>query len=284
MAQVMKSKPVTDALIEEMRPRITELKMKGITPKLATLRVGDRPDDVNYERAIAKRLADLGMIHQPIVLSAEASQQEVAYRIHQVNEDYSIHGCLMFRPLSKHLDEKALCNMLAVEKDVDGISLAAMGSLFTQADDGFAPSTAEACIRMLDYYGVDLEGKNVVVVGRSLVIGKPVSMMLLDRNATVAICHSHSEKLHHVTRAADVVVLATGQPRAYDADYFTSGQIVVDVGINFDSEGSMCGDVDFDAVEPIVDAITPVPGGIGALTSTITLLHTLEAAEHARTR
>lgn len=279
MAQVMKSKPVNDALIEEMRPRITELKMKGVTPKLATLRVGDRPDDANYERAIARRLAQLGMIHQPIVLSGEASQQEVAYRIHQINEDPTIHGCLMFRPLPRHLDEKALCNMLAVEKDVDGISLAAMGSLFTQADDGFAPSTAEACMRILDYYGVDLDGKRVVVVGRSLVIGKPVSMMLLDKNATVAICHSHSEKLHYVTRAAEIVVLATGRPRAYDADYFTAGQIVVDVGINFDSEGNLCGDVDFEAVEPIVDAITPVPGGIGGLTSTITLLHTLEAAE-----
>ena len=171
--------------------------------------------------------------------------------------------------------------MLAPHKDVDGISVAALGGIFVDDPDALPPATAEACIKVLDHYNTPLQGKRVVVVGRSLVIGKPVSMMLLRHNASVTICHSKTLDLAAVTRQADIVICATGRARAFGAEHFTEGQIVLDVGINFDAEGHMCGDVDFEAVEPIVAAITPVPGGIGSVTTSCTMEHTVRSAERS---
>ena len=199
--------------------------------------------------------------------------------LQSINYDKTVHGCLMFRPLPSFIDEKAMCNALAPAKDVDGISLASLASVFTDASDGFPPCTAAACVEMLDHYDVPLVGKHVVVVGRSLVVGKPVSMMLLRRNASVTICHSRTENLPAICREADIVICATGRARAYGAEFFSPGQTVLDVGINFDTHGKLCGDVNFDEVEPIVGAITPVPGGIGTVTTSVTMAHTVAAAE-----
>ena len=278
---ILGSKPVVEAMRADLKPRVELLRQRGIVPTLAIVRVGNRPDDVSYERTAIKRAESLDMEVRVFEFAADASHDLIAGDIKFINEDPSIHGCLMFRPLPEYLDEKALCDLLAPHKDVDGISTAALAGIFTDDPDALPPATAEACIKMLDHYGVTLEGKHVVVVGRSLVIGKPVSMMLLRHNASVTICHSKTENLASITRGADIVICATGRAKAYGAEYFAPGQVVLDVGINFDDEGHMCGDVDFEAVEPLVAAITPVPGGIGSVTTSCTMEHTIISAERS---
>lgn len=278
MAQILQGKPVVAALNERIISQVEALKSKGIEPKLACLRVGARPDDLSYERTVKKRAETLGILVEVFELSADSSEQQIADAIESINTDSSIHGCLMFRPLPKGVDEARLCNLLDANKDIDAITDQALGGVFLSQDSGFVPATAQACIEVLDFYGVDLAGKHVVVVGRSNVIGKPVAMLCLSRNATVTICHSKTVDLPSMIKLADVVICATGRARAYSAECFRPGQTVIDVGINFDEEGKMCGDVDFDAVEGIVDAITPVPGGLGSVTTSVTLSHVVEAA------
>ena len=281
MAQLLTGKEVSAALKEKMAVQVQDLTAAGKTPTLAILRVGERPDDLSYERSAMKVAAGLGIEARQFVLPVDASQDDIAAAIDQINADDSIHGCLMFRPLPKGIDETALCNRLAVEKDMDGIGLPALAAIFAGTGQGYAPCTAQACVEMCDYYQVPLQGKHVVVVGRSLVIGKPVSMLFLQKNATVTICHSRSENLSEITRQADIVVLATGRAKAYGAEYFSAGQTVLDVGINVDAEGNLCGDVDFDAVEPLVAAITPVPRGVGSVTTALLMQHVVRAAEQA---
>ena len=279
MAELLKGKPVVDAMAQDICARVEALAASGVTPTLAIVRVGERPDDLSYERTAMKRAAGLGISVKQYVLDAEASQADLEAALCDVNADDQVHGCLMFRPLPRSIDEKAMCATLAAAKDVDGISTASLASVFTDGSDGFPPATAEACVKMLDHYQVPIEGKHVVVIGRSLVIGKPVAMMLLRRNATVTMCHSRTENLAEVCRAADIVICATGRARAYGREFFRAGQTVLDVGINFDTEGNLCGDVDFEEVEPVVAAITPVPGGIGTVTTSTTMEHVVAAAE-----
>lgn len=278
---ILGSKLVVEAMERDLKPRVELLRQQGVIPTLAIVRVGCKPDDISYERTATKRADSLDIAVRIFEFPDDAPHEEVAGVIKFINEDPSIHGCLMFRPLPEFFDEKELCDLLAPHKDVDGISTLALAGVFTDDPDSLPPSTAEACIKVLDHYGVELEGKHVVVVGRSLVIGKPVSMMLLRHNASVTICHSRTADLENITRAADIVICATGRARAFDARYFAPGQIVLDVGINFDDEGHMCGDVDFESVEPVVAAITPVPGGIGAVTTSCTMEHTIIAAERS---
>lgn len=263
----------------DLRNRIEALKSRGVEPTLALVRMGERPDDLSYERTAKKRAASLGLSTKPYVLDDLAPQAAVQATLQSINYDKTVHGCLMFRPLPSFLDEKALCNMLSPEKDVDGISLASLASVFADSSDGFPPCTAQACVEILDFYKIPLVGKHVVVIGRSLVVGKPVSMMLLHRNASVTICHSRTENLPELCRTADIVICAVGRARAFGKEYFRAGQTVLDVGINFDSRGTLCGDVNFDEVEPVVDAITPVPGGIGTVTTSVTMAHVVDAAE-----
>ncbi len=279
MATLLKGKPVVDHMADDLRKRIATLKDAGIAPTLALVRMGERPDDLSYERTAKKRAEGLGLATKPYVLDDLAPEAAVRATLQSINYDKTVHGCLMFRPLPSFLDEKALCNMLAPEKDIDGISLSSLAAVFTDANEGFPPCTAQACVEILDYYRVPISGKHVVVIGRSLVVGKPVSMMLLRRNASVTICHSRTENLPELCRTADVVICAVGRARAFGKEYFRAGQAVLDVGINFDSHGTLCGDVNFDEVEPIVDAITPVPGGIGTVTTSVTMAHVVQAAE-----
>lgn len=279
MAELLYGKRAVERIAADLSPRIEALGRAGVTPTLALVRMGERPDDLSYERTACKRAEALGVAVQSFVVDEEASQEELEATLRQVNEDNGIHGCLMFRPLPKHLDEVGACEALDPRKDIDGITMASLAAVFTDCPDGFPPATAAACLEILDCYDVPVEGKQVVVVGRSLVVGKPVSMMLLARNATVTMCHSRTPDLAGVCRGADIVICATGRARMFGADFFRSGQTVLDVGINFDEEGNLCGDVDFDAVEPLVAAITPVPRGIGTVTTSVTMAHVVEAAE-----
>lgn len=279
MAQLLTGKEIVAKMGESLASRVEALVERGVTPTLAIVRMGERPDDLSYERTAIRRAEGLGIAVRQYVLPADASQDQLESALCEVNADDSIHGCLMFRPLPAHIDEAAACNLLAARKDIDGISAASLASVFSGSGDGFPPATAQACLNVLDHYELPIEGRNVVVIGRSLVIGKPVAMLLLDRNATVTLCHSRTTDLPAVCRAADIVVCATGRARAYGADFFTADQVVLDVGINFDGEGKLCGDVDFDQAEPIVAAITPVPGGLGSVTTSTTMEHVVRAAE-----
>ena len=279
MADLLLGKPVADAMAADIVARAKALTASGKQPTLAIVRAGERPDDLTYERSAMKRADACGIAVKQFVLPADASTDDVLAAVAAVNSDDSIHGCLLFRPLPEGIDEQTVCNALDPAKDIDGITRGSLATLLAGTGEGFAPCTAAACIDILDHYGINPQGKKAVVLGRSLVIGKPVALMLLARNATVTVCHSRTQDLASAVRDADIVVCATGRARAYGADLFAPGQTVLDVGINFDDEGNLCGDADFDAVESVVSAITPVPRGVGSVTTVAMLRNVVIAAE-----
>ena len=278
MGRLLVGKDVSARIAARAREGVAELAVRGVVPTLAILRIGERPDDLAYERTAVRRAEALGVSVRQVVLPADVGTDEVLKAVHAVNGDSTIHGCLMFRPMPAGVDERAVCAALAPEKDVDAAGEASLSGVFTESGVGFAPCTAQACVEMLDHYEVPLDGADAVVVGRSLVIGRPVAALILSRNATVTVCHSHTRDLPAKMRAADVVVCATGRAKAYGAACFAPGQVVIDVGMNVDEAGALCGDVDFAAVEPIVDAITPVPRGVGGVTTQVLLDHVVQAA------
>ena len=280
MAKLLLGLPVADALTEALSQRVEELAKRGVTPTLAIVRVGERDDDLSYERGALKRCAKVGIAVRQFVLPADCSQEELMAVIDEVNTDATINGCLMFRPLPKTLAEAAACAALDPAKDVDCITEGSLYGVFANRPIGFAPCTAEACIEVLDHYGYDLTGARVTVVGRSLVIGKPVSMMLQARNATVTMCHTRTRDLAAECRDAEILVVAAGHIGTVGADAVAPGQVVIDVGINWDeAAGKLCGDVAFDEVEPQVAAITPVPRGVGSVTTAVLAKHVIVAAE-----
>ena len=282
MAELLKGKPVADALCEGLVPRIEALRNDGTVPTLAIVRVGAREDDLAYERSIEKRFAALGLDVVKHMLGEDCDQNALMDAISAVNEDASVHGCLLFRPLPKSLDEGAACNALAPEKDVDGITPGSLYGVFANQPIGFPPCTAEACVRLLEHYEKPLEGANVTIIGRSMVIGRPVAMMLQAKNATVTMCHTRTRNLRDACDGADIVIAAAGKAGVVDELVVSEGHAVVDVGINWDAEaGKLVGDAAFDAVEPIVDAITPVPGGVGSVTTAVLAEHVVSAAERA---
>ena len=278
MARQLLGKEVTAALNERIKADVAALNAKGVKPTLGIIRVGERPDDLSYERGATKRCETLGVEYKKYLLPADVSQEELLKVIDEVNKDENIHGVLMFRPLPKHIDQTLVENALCAEKDVDCQTDASLGGIFTGKKVGFPPCTPQACMEILDHYGIDCTGKKAVVIGRSLVVGKPAAMMLIKKNATVTVCHTRTVDMPSVTREADILVVAAGRAGVVGADYVAPGQIVIDVGINVNEEGKLCGDVDYAAVEPIVDAITPVPGGVGSVTTSVLVGHVVEAA------
>lgn len=279
MADILKGGPVAAALSEELKARAEKLTQAGTVPTLAILRVGERPDDISYENGAMKRCDKIGVAVKRFLLPGDCTKQQLLDAIREINGDGSIHGCLMFRPLPDKAMEDAACALLAPEKDVDCMTAGSLASVFTGKGAGFPPCTAQACIELLDHYGVTLTGKRAVVIGRSLVIGKPVAMMLQKRNATITMCHTRTVDMPCVCREAEIVIAAAGKAGIVDRSFAAPGQVVVDVGINVDENGKLCGDVNFDEVEPVVAAITPVPGGVGAVTTAVLTKHVIEAAE-----
>ena len=266
MAEILKGAPVAAALSEELIARAETLKQAGTVPTLAILRLGERPDDISYETGAMKRCDKIGIAVKRFLLPEDCTMDQLLDTVREINGDGSIHGCLMFRPLPDRAMEDAACALLAPEKDVDGMTSGSMASVFTGKGAGYPPCTAQACMELLDHYGVNLTGKRAVVIGRSLVIGKPVSMMLQQKNATVTMCHTRTVDMPGVYREAEVVIAAAGKAGVVDKAFAAPGQVIVDVGINVDENGKLCGDVKFDEAEPVVSAITPVPGGVGPMT------------------
>ena len=290
MAKQLLGKEVTDALNAKLTERAAALKQRGVTPTLGILRIGEDPSDLSYERGATKRAELIGIDVQKFVLPADATKEDVLSAIDGLNANDAIHGVLMFRPLPKHLkaDTDEICNRLDPKKDVDCMTdLSNAGVFEGRADLGFAPCTPAACMEILDYYGSDCKGKNAVVIGRSLVVGKPAAMMLLGKNATVTVCHTKTEDLPGICRKADILVSAAGVLGSLTKDFVRPGQVVIDVSINWDANkpnskgglGAIAGDAVFAEVEPIVDAITPVPGGVGSVTTSVLMKHVIEAAE-----
>ena len=278
MAKQLLGKEVTAALNEKIKANVAELQAKGVDPTLCIIRVGENPSDISYERGATKRCETLGVACEKILLPEDVSQDELLATIDKVNKDDKIHGVLLFRPLPKHLDQAVIENALAAEKDVDCMTDLSMSGVFTGKKIGFPPCTPQACMEILDHYGIDCTGKKAVVIGRSLVVGKPAAMMLIKKNATVTVCHTRTVDMPSVVKEADIVVVAAGKAGVIDGSYLREGQIVIDVGINVNEEGKLCGDVNFEEAEKIVEAITPVPRGVGGVTTSILLEHVVDAA------
>ena len=279
MAKLLKGKDVVENLNEKLSKKVNELKTKGINPTLAILRVGEKADDLSYERGAIKRCQLVGVDVKVVALPVDVPENEFFDALDKLNNDITIHGILMFRPLPKHIDEAKARNMLSPAKDVDGSTDLSLAGVFTNTNLGFSPCTAEAAMEILKYYNIPLSGKKVAVIGRSLVIGRPIAMLLMHENATVTICHTKTVDVPGITKNADIVVVASGQMESVGADYLRENQTVIDVGISWNSEkNKLCGDVKFDEVEGIVDAITPVPGGVGGVTTSILVKHVIEAA------
>ncbi len=280
MAEILKGSAAAAAINERTAAAVNELKEAGVTPTLCIVRVGERPDDLSYERGALKRADAVGIEVVKRLFPADVTEEELLEAIGDINRDDSIHGVLMFRPLPRHINESKVCNALAPEKDMDGITDMSMAGVYAQKKLGFPPCTAQAVIELIDHYGVDLTGKNTAVIGRSLVIGKPVTMMLIKKNATVTVCHTRTRDVAKICRAADVIVAAAGSAGMVNADFVREGQTVIDVGINWSEEKQkIVGDVDYEAVEPIVGSISPVPGGVGGVTTSVLMSHVAEAAK-----
>ena len=290
MAMLLKGAEVAKALTEGLHAKTEELKKNGVEPCLAILRVGAREDDLAYERGALKRCEKVGVAVRQVVLPEDVTQEVLMENIHALNADKKVHGVLMFRPLPKHLkaDQNEICNRLDPKKDVDCMTdLSNAGVFEGRSDLGFAPCTPAACMEILDYYGIDCKGKNAVVIGRSLVVGKPAAMMLMGKNATVTVCHTKTVNTAEICRKADILVSAAGVLNSLTKDYVRPGQVVIDVSINWDENkpnargglGAIAGDAVYAEVEPIVEAITPVPGGVGSVTTSVLMKHVIEAAE-----
>ena len=279
MAAILDGKTVVAALNERLAAEADALLHRGIKPTLAIVRVGERSDDTAYERAAAARCEKIGAAVRKISLPADVSERDLTETIKAINVDDDVHACLLFRPLPEKIDEGAVCNVLKAEKDADGITRASLAAVFAGSGDGFAPCTARACMELLEHYRIDVAGKRAVVVGRSLVIGKPVAMLLLAKHATVTICHSRSTNLAEICRDADILIAAVGKANRITKEYMRPGQIVIDVGINADNAGNLTGDVNFADALSITAAVTPVPGGVGSVTTSVLAKHVINAAQ-----
>jgi len=286
MAKQLLGKEVVAALNERIIAKAEALKANGVTPTLGIVRVGENESDLSYERGATKRCEKLGVEYKKYLLPADATQEQVLAVIDEVNKDDSIHGVLLFRPLPKHLNQDEIEQALDPAKDVDCMTNGSMAGVFTGKDLGYPPCTPQACMEILDHYGIDCTGKKAVVVGRSLVVGKPAAMMLMGKNATVTVCHTKTVDVPAIAREADILISCAGVLNSLTKEYVRPGQVVIDVSINWDPEkinkkggkGAIAGDAVFDEVEPIVEAITPVPGGVGSVTTSVLVGHVVEAA------
>ena len=278
MATIMDGKALSLKLKEQMKQRIEQLKQQGINPKLVVVLVGDNSASQVYVRNKHKPCGEVGIESEVITMPEQTSQQELLEVVERLNQDETVDGILVQLPLPKQIDEKTVLRSILPEKDVDGFHPVNVG-LLSIGDECFAPATPSGIIAMFQEYGINIAGKNCVVIGRSNIVGKPMAALLLKNNATVTICHSKTEDLASYTRRADVVIVATGRRHTLTADMVKEGAVVVDVGMNRNEQGKLCGDVDYEEVKEKASFITPVPGGVGPMTITELLENTIQAAQ-----
>ena len=276
--QRLGGKEVADKIVEEIKVKVEELKGKGVSPKLAILRVGAREDDLAYERGVLKRFESAGVEVEVTAEDAGVSQEELDKTFDGINNDPKVHGILVFRPLPKGLSDEHMRRTIDPGKDSDFMDIRNMENVLAGVPDAAAPCTAEAVMALIKHYQIETKGKKVTVVGRSLVIGKPAALLLTTANATVTVCHTKTVNIEEECRNADIIVACCGVAKMITEKFVKPGQIVIDVGMNVDEEGKLCGDVDYEKVSEIADAVTPVPGGVGSITTAILLKHVVDNA------
>ena len=279
MSMLLRGAPAAAALNEKTARLVSELREKGVVPALAIVRLGAREDDLSYERGAVKRCAAVGIETRCVSLPADISGEELEKMLRSLSAEETVHGILLLRPLPPALDETRILRAIAPEKDVDGVTELSLAAVYAGTGEGFVPCTAQAVLELLDYYDIPVAGKRAVILGRSLVVGRPAAMLLLHRGATVTLCHSKTENAAEIAREADILVAAAGRRESVGAAYFRAGQTVIDVGIHYNEETQkLCGDIVFAEAESVVRAVTPVPGGVGALTTAVLAAHTAKAA------
>lgn len=276
--QRLGGKEVADKIVEDLKIKVEELKGKGISPKLAILRVGARDDDLAYERGVLKRFESAGVEVEVTAVDAGISQEELDKTFDGINNDPKVHGILVFRPLPKGLSDEHMRRTIDPGKDSDFMDIRNMENVLAGVPDSAAPCTDEAVMALIRHYNIETKGKKVTVVGRSLVIGKPAALLLTTANATVTVCHTKTVNIEEECRNADIIVACCGVAKMITEKFVKPGQIVIDVGMNVDEEGRLCGDVDYEKVSEIADAVTPVPGGVGSITTAILLKHVVDNA------
>lgn len=279
MTDILKGKPVADMIKADMTKKIEEFRAKGIAPKIAVVRLGEDASDISYEKAILKVSASLNIDSEVFNIARESTTEELLALLDKLNNDDKIHGILVFRPLPKQIDAEKVANYINPDKDIDCMNPVNLEAIFEGKKDSFEPATPRAAVEILGRTGYDYTGKNVAIINRSMVVGKPLAMMLLNENATVTICHSKTKDLKAVCKNADVVFTALGRAKMLDKSYFNEDSIVIDVGVSMDKEGKISGDADYDNLLDYVAKITPVPGGVGSITTTILLNQVLKAVE-----
>ena len=279
MGQIIKGKPVADAITAELVKDVEVLKSKGIEPKLKIVRVGAREDDLAYERGALSRMEKCGIKAEVLELPVDICQADFVKELKAVNDDPSVHGILLFRPLPKQLDMEEIKFVVDPVKDIDCMNPLNAEKIFEGDKTGYPPCTSQACVEILDHYGIDMKGKRAAVIGRRMVVGKPLAMLLLDKNATVTICHSRTNDLPGVCRQAEVVIAAVGRAEMVTGDFISEGAVVIDVGINVNAEGKLCGDVKFDECVDKASMITPVPAGVGSVTTSVLAKHVVKACK-----
>lgn len=278
MAKILSGKEVSARVKSELKTEVETLAAKGTMPGLAVVIVGDDSASKVYVANKEKACAELGMYSEKYALPAETTEEELLSLIERLNNDDNIHGILVQLPLPKHLDDKTIINNIRPEKDVDAFHPTNVGRIMI-GDFDFVPCTPAGIMELIHESGVEVEGKECVVIGRSNIVGKPMSMLLLHENGTVTVCHSRTKDLKEQTKRADILVAAVGIPKFVKADMVKEGAVVIDVGMDRDENGKLCGDVDFDSVEPVAGAITPVPGGVGPMTIAMLMRNTVTAAK-----
>lgn len=276
---IIKGAQVAEAVSAETLKRAEALRLKGIEPCLAVIRVGEDGSQLAYERGALKRMDKCGINCRVCAFDENISQEDFENEFKKINDDNSVHGILLLQPLPKTLSVEPIKDIINPLKDVDAVSPVNMYKILANDKTGYAPCTAEGVMEILDWMGTDLKGKKCKVIGRSMIVGKPLGLLLLARDATVTYCHSKTRELAKETKDADVLIAAAGSAKLVGADFVNENMTVIDVGVNVDENGNMCGDVDFEAVEPIVANITPVPGGTGAVTTSVLAKHVVKAAE-----
>ncbi len=281
MAKILSGKEVAQAMQKDLARRAEELKKKDICPTLAIIRVGEKESDIAYERGAMKKMASLGIAVRNVYLAGDVAEDTLISAIKDLNEDDNVHGVLLFRPLPEHLDAEKICNTLNAEKDVDAMTTINSGLVYDGSSDGFPPCTAQAVLEILDYYNIEVKSARVALVGWGAVVGKPLSVLLLTRFATVTVCHIFTKDAFTPCKNAEIIISAAGKAGLIGEKHLAPGQIVIDVGINADPNdpSKIVGDVDFAYADGVVDAITPVPGGVGSVTTSVLAKHVIVAAE-----
>jgi methylenetetrahydrofolate dehydrogenase (NADP+) / methenyltetrahydrofolate cyclohydrolase len=283
MDKLLSGKEVSLNLISKLKKRIIKLRCEGVVPAAAFIRVGSNRDDITYQNSILKTCNNVGVTTVLHELEEDITTEALIELITNLNEKNGIHGIMIFRPLPEGIDEELINSSISPDKDVEGMNPINLAKVFAGHYDGFAPCTATAVMEILKYYDISLKGKHAVILGRSMVVGKPLSMMLLKEDETVTLCHSKTENIGEIARTADVLVAAMGRPNTVGVDYIKPGAIVIDVGINVDQNGKIHGDVNFEEVEKIASMITPVPGGVGSVTTAILIKNIVKAAKNSKT-